>query len=942
MNIIKKHKLVLLFVAGIVLSLSLATQIGVQRVYAAAGTWIDSSTIDINGQKFVDPVVGDRMNYNLTTETNCVDEIRGFNKDYKDKPDFSKATLVVRTINAETNQCEGETEEPLTLSSTQNALGAASWIDSGAIQISVGYEVPCVTKNISGTNKRACDFSSNRDIKGKTFNAVPGMANTYTLQTGACNSSIRVTSNGSATTAGSANLILRGGLSNCNSDQGWEIPIQLAQAQNATKPPGTGTPTTPGDAASPEDTTTDEGCESNGGALGWILCPVANIMDGVVGWLDSTIQDQLIVKEDRYDNPELLAAWRNVRNIAYIILIPIMLVMVIGTALGFEVFSAYTVKRALPRMIIAVIFITLSWYICIFLIDFVNVIGTGVLGIITSPFETVSAGLKGALATAQIVNNTGDGDGAGLGLAAIVATTGFVGFATGFVSISIILSTLFSAALVLGAIFLLLVARQMFIILLILAAPLAILAWIFPGNDKGWKIWWGSFSKLLLMFPLIMALLGVGRIFASVVAASAAGDPNDVQIVTTIIIVAAYIIPFLAVPFAFKWVGGVFGTVAGMVNDRNSGLLDRGKKFRGEKRAEKMADAKNYSRYSDRNAFTRGMNSLGGGLRNGPKTWTPSRTRAARSALGAASAAGTLKEDSVYQANQNDDKFLLALGDKELAQKKMAGTSGTERAAWETALASASQVKSRNSNDTKLASLNALAATGYQFSAGQKGYNELAESMAKVTGAQLTRDTEGNVVGATGSGAGAYANAMNSAQYNLKNAGRFDLAGINNGAGYDSSTGLSKASLYQLANGKKESIKTMVQDIPAGPLVGSAGERAAVAYKELDAMRPNATGAVAKEIEDQMEALRSRGVETYMRTGVLDSSGAPVMIDATERFDSDRGNPTHARYDAAYVASWSPTDLARGGRTVTRQQTLGDVAESRARTYSRPDPNNIT
>src|SRR5690606_29838183 len=70
----------------------------------------------------------------------------------------------------------------------------------------------------------------------------------------------------------------------------------------------------------------------------------------------------------------------------YIILIPVMLVMVIGTALGWEMFSAYTVKKALPRMVVATIFITLSWHITTFLIGFFNVIGAGILGLMTSPF----------------------------------------------------------------------------------------------------------------------------------------------------------------------------------------------------------------------------------------------------------------------------------------------------------------------------------------------------------------------------------------------------------------------------------------------------------------------------------------------------------------------------------------------------------------------------
>ena len=47
----------------------------------------------------------------------------------------------------------------------------------------------------------------------------------------------------------------------------------------------------------------------------------------------------------------LKAVWVRLRDIAYIILVPIMLVMVIGTALNIGPFDAYTVKKALPRMV---------------------------------------------------------------------------------------------------------------------------------------------------------------------------------------------------------------------------------------------------------------------------------------------------------------------------------------------------------------------------------------------------------------------------------------------------------------------------------------------------------------------------------------------------------------------------------------------------------------
>lgn len=325
-------------------------------------------------------------------------------------------------------------------------------------------------------------------------------------------------------------------------------------------------------------------CESLGGAMGWILCPVVVAIDGAMNWLDTQIQGLLEIDTDKYTNPELREAWVNFRNIAYAVLIPIMLVMVIGTALGFEVFSAYTIKKALPRMVIAVIFITLSWYITSFLIGFFNVIGGGVLGLITSPF-----GESGNMNLATLFGVSGDnlGDAAStLGSSAIqwgttVTVLGGLGLLISQGGLALIMLYLGAALLFILTAFLVLILRQMFIIGLILLAPLAILAWIFPGNDAMWKLWWKTFSRLLMMFPLIMVLIGAGRVFAYLIDISGGGGVDS--IINPLLKLAAYVLPYALIPLTFKYAGGVFANLAGMVNDTERGLFDRMKKARGER-----------------------------------------------------------------------------------------------------------------------------------------------------------------------------------------------------------------------------------------------------------------------------------------------------------------------------------------------------------------------
>lgn len=675
------------------------------------------------------------------------------------------------------------------------------------------------------------------------------------------------------------------------------------------------------------NTTTEDNsdsCESKGGVLGWVLCPVVNALDGFFNWVDTQIQSLLSIDEDKYRNEDLEQTWRTIRNIAYLILVPVILVMVIGTALGFEFVSAYTVKRALPRLITAVIFIALSWEITGFLVEFSNNVGAGVLGLITSSLP-LAAGSDG-LTLQDMFNATGAG----------AATQGvfILGIALAALNpavLAVVGSFLATAAMIILAAFVVLIARQLFILALIIFAPLAIIAWIFPGNDKPWQFWWSTFSKLLIMFPLITALIGIGRVFAFIIG-------SDSDIITPILKLVAYVIPYAMIPLTFKFAGGLLGNVAGVVNDKNRGVFDRLKKGRAERYGQMGREAKS-------GEFFRGpgsrLNRPLSGVAAGPKAWTKrGGMAAARETSKILSGAATAESSQIFQANKNNDQFLLAAASRERAIAKMQAAEAkgdkTSAASWKTAIAAADQVPRTAS--TKLAAAQALAATGYQIGGGQTGYNELAEIMSDATGATLVKDPRtGNYTHATGSNAGAYANAMNSAQYGLKNAGRFDLAGINNGQGYDEEGGMGKVDPYTMASRAKpetikqkgrmmrESLTNAVAAKAAGDMTAYEAEmeKAEVHRIELEAIQDNATGKNKQTASAEIATIQEETNLGAWREKVVKSE------------------PGRVNYvDDVATPGWAPEEQARGWRMeadkkITKQ---GDVARSKAQGGRRPNP----
>lgn len=229
-------------------------------------------------------------------------------------------------------------------------------------------------------------------------------------------------------------------------------------------------------------------------------------------------------------------------------------------------FSAYTIKKVLPRLLIAAILIQLSWWLCIQAIALNNVVAHGIEGLMYAPF----GGAKGL----SIANDLIPG-GAATGAAAAVsgvAVGGFVAasFATGggtVVGLLALAGTALLGALI--ALFLL-VVRRVVIVFLVLTVPIAIAAWILPGTQKLWKLWWESFIKLLLVYPMILGLIAAGKIAAYVTAQS---NTND--FLSFFIIVICYFGPFFLIPALLKLSGAAFATITGAVNNRGKGAFDR-------------------------------------------------------------------------------------------------------------------------------------------------------------------------------------------------------------------------------------------------------------------------------------------------------------------------------------------------------------------------------
>ncbi len=509
------------------------------------------------------------------------------------------------------------------------------------------------------------------------------------------------------------------------------VSVRMRLVDNATKTP---------EAAASES---GETCEEVNLVLSWILCPVVTMLDLFFNFIDKAIQNLMTIEADKYRDPDLKIIWAQVRNIAYIILIPVMLVMVIGTAVGFSAVDAYTVKKALPRLVVAVIFIALSFDIGGFLIGMSNNIGQGALGLMTAPLD----GPYGeAGVTFSGLSNAGAGSAVGewavmgglITAGVLIAGNGAMLAAAGLFLISACLTVL--------TVLLVIIARQLFILAILVLLPIAIIAWIFPGNDKLWKFLWGTFTKLLIMFPLIMVLIGSSRLFAYIVDKPGSSNVFEDNALNPILKLVAYIIPYLLIPFAFKAAGGVLGNLMGMANDKEKGLFDRLKKGRSHKYGRAMNSAKQGeyfmggSETNRRGWLSRGVQSATFIPKSGlkPSGWR-GHNRAARSAYVTSLAGEADKSIAARAVAGNDDLLAASLhgnGTDADARAYLQGI-GQRGRELDQNVASITQTRKDMGREAFMewaAASNAGTGSGYR-----SGFGEMAETINRVAGSDRAR-----------------------------------------------------------------------------------------------------------------------------------------------------------------------------------------------------------
>lgn len=307
--------------------------------------------------------------------------------------------------------------------------------------------------------------------------------------------------------------------------------------------------------------------------IGWMVCPVMSFVGNIIDVTYSAVSELLTVRSTWSDGDDALYnAWAMARTFANVCFVIAFLIIIYSQITGAGI-TNYGIKKMLPRIIMAVILVNLSYQICAAAVDISNIVGSSVKGL----FDTAAGNLSGKNA---YVTSSGEHYGSWVGAIGLaMAATGVLMWTT----IGVIAPLAVAALIAIITVLVVLVARQAIIIFLVVLAPLAFVALLLPNTQKWFDRWRDSFLAMLIMYPLVGLLFGASNLASYVLASTAGGqigaDDTSFASDTTMVILqlaalGVAVIPLVLTPFIIKMSTGILGKIGSFVNNPNRGPLD--------------------------------------------------------------------------------------------------------------------------------------------------------------------------------------------------------------------------------------------------------------------------------------------------------------------------------------------------------------------------------
>jgi len=576
-------------------------------------------------------------------------------------------------------------------------------------------------------------------------------------------------------------------------------------------------------------------------------------------------------------------------------------------------FDAYTVKKVLPRLAIAVVLIQLSFFIFSGFISLTTSIAYGLEDLIYAPF-----GAQDEFTLEVLLSEIGGSDLQSLFTGAIIAGAGLavLGGAIGMVAIGVFMAVLMGV--------LALVVRRVMLILLLIVSPLALVAWILPNTERFWKMWWDNFSKLLLMYPIILGMLAIGRVFSKIGA-----DSSD-EVIGVFIVLGGVFIPMAMIPRTFNMAGAGFAAIGGRLGQIGSQGLQRGWNAGKDKRTKQLAEKGQdflAGTGNSRTRFGKGVNKLGQriGAKGGFSLNKEKRQNAMKNA-GVLAAQRVMQRDT-SKAMQYDDLANEA-STYASAKEAEAGLTQELQRRGHSAEEAAKMAKDATKRASAIGFGGAYAvAAAQRMAASKTGFKDAAHAEAVIN-----RATRGN--------AGAQTDLRETVKYTSKQVGRHDLGALRTRRDGESReewnrsmvlAGAQTADAATLARDHKDAMDNITAAIAGSAGTAEQGD-AAVLAAELEAAGVYATLGNKPAIEAAGESMSDP------RDSLRNEEGEVILQDVTkpvQRVEDDGAGGLVIRHDTEVVGQTNVTPMDAARSRVRAARGAGNPDDPR---LAHPEP----
>lgn len=300
-----------------------------------------------------------------------------------------------------------------------------------------------------------------------------------------------------------------------------------------------------------------------------------NALDFIGGFYESVVERNLVVNPElfssNYDGSTghaLREAWKTFRNLANLILLIGLILIILSQITGIGI-SNYGIKKGLPKLLMAVLLVNLSYIICQGCIDLANILGATIGDFFEELLSkavpsNIQLDLGGTYLATLIV---------GLGTVVVIKQKALITK----VLIGALLF-LFIILLAMFTLYVILAIRQSLCILLVITSPVAFVCALIPGTKKVFDFWFDTMKAVLFAYPVCSTIVYGGAMAGAIVYASWEASGASTSLFRSLGFLLISVIPYFFVPkIILKGLSFMESTVMQLrnfANKKGRGLLE--------------------------------------------------------------------------------------------------------------------------------------------------------------------------------------------------------------------------------------------------------------------------------------------------------------------------------------------------------------------------------